>query len=173
MLLISDIHGMFIITVVKLGLVCLFDVFCVWTLSFVLLSQYVPEKHLCQSAAPLWFSRNPVERQVLTQCVCVCQDEEKRDEATSMLKESARCGSVQSSYLLWEMNRGTSVRAALALVITLLLYLCRLCADRWFIFCPQTADPGRYLQCMRTLRDYAAKGCWEAQVTGEMTCIEN
>uniref|UniRef100_A0A8C2HWW8 Cyclin-F n=1 Tax=Cyprinus carpio TaxID=7962 RepID=A0A8C2HWW8_CYPCA len=48
-------------------------------------------------------------------------DEEKRDEATAMLKESARCGSVQSSYLLWEMNRGTS-----------------------------SADPGRYLQCMRT-----------------------
>uniref|UniRef100_A0A673N9Y1 Cyclin-F-like n=1 Tax=Sinocyclocheilus rhinocerous TaxID=307959 RepID=A0A673N9Y1_9TELE len=73
-------------------------------------------------------------------------DEEKRDEATAMLKESARCGNVQSSYLLWEMNRGTSVR---------------------------TADPGRYLQCMRTLRDYAAKGCWEAQVTGEnVMCIE-
>lgn len=26
------------------------------------------------------------------------------------------------------------------------------------------ADPGRYLQCVRTLRDYAGKGCWEAQV---------
>ncbi|XP_056117726.1 cyclin-F [Rhinichthys klamathensis goyatoka] len=68
-------------------------------------------------------------------------DEEKREEATSMLKESARCGSVQSSYLLWEMNRGTS-----------------------------TADPGRYLQCMRTLRDYAAKGCWEAQLAFAKSC---
>lgn len=28
----------------------------------------------------------------------------------------------------------------------------------------QIADPGRYLQCVRTLRDYAGKGCWEAQV---------
>lgn len=28
----------------------------------------------------------------------------------------------------------------------------------------QMADPGRYLQCIRTLRDYAGKGCWEAQV---------
>lgn len=28
----------------------------------------------------------------------------------------------------------------------------------------QMADPGRYLQCVRTLRDYAGKGCWEAQV---------
>uniref|UniRef100_A0A672NI93 Cyclin-F n=1 Tax=Sinocyclocheilus grahami TaxID=75366 RepID=A0A672NI93_SINGR len=68
-------------------------------------------------------------------------DEEKRDEATAMLKESARCGSVQSSYLLWEMNRGTS-------------------AD----------DPGRYLQCMRMLRDYAAKGCWEAQLAFAKSC---
>ncbi|RXN24178.1 cyclin-F [Labeo rohita] len=39
-------------------------------------------------------------------------DEEKRNEATAMLKESARCGSVQSSYLLWEMNRGTSLAFA-------------------------------------------------------------
>uniref|UniRef100_A0A8C2JB76 Cyclin-F n=1 Tax=Cyprinus carpio TaxID=7962 RepID=A0A8C2JB76_CYPCA len=70
-------------------------------------------------------------------------DDEKRDEARAMLKESARCGSVQSSYLLWEMNRGTSVR---------------------------TADPGRYLQSMRTLRDYAAKGCWEAQLAFAKSC---
>lgn len=28
----------------------------------------------------------------------------------------------------------------------------------------QRADPGRYLQSVRTLRDYANKGCWEAQV---------
>uniref|UniRef100_A0A8C2J9Q4 Cyclin-F n=1 Tax=Cyprinus carpio TaxID=7962 RepID=A0A8C2J9Q4_CYPCA len=68
-------------------------------------------------------------------------DDEKRDEARAMLKESARCGSVQSSYLLWEMNRGTS-----------------------------TADPGRYLQSMRTLRDYAAKGCWEAQLAFAKSC---
>ncbi|XP_059417694.1 cyclin-F [Carassius carassius] len=68
-------------------------------------------------------------------------DEEKRGEAAVMLKESARCGSVQSSYLLWEMNRGMS-----------------------------SADPGRYLQCMRTLRDYAAKGCWEAQLAFAKSC---
>ncbi|XP_067278900.1 cyclin-F isoform X2 [Pseudorasbora parva] len=68
-------------------------------------------------------------------------DEEKRGQATSMLEESARCGSLQSSYLLWEMNRGTS-----------------------------TADPGRYLQCMRTLKDYAAKGCWEAQLAFAKSC---
>ena len=28
----------------------------------------------------------------------------------------------------------------------------------------QMSDPGRFLQSVRTLRDYAAKGCWEAQV---------
>lgn len=34
-------------------------------------------------------------------------------------------------------------------------------------------DPGRYLQCMRTLRDYAAKGCWEAQVSRHnQHCLE-
>lgn len=32
------------------------------------------------------------------------------------------------------------------------------------IFDFQMMDPGRYLQCIRTLRDYAGKGCWEAQV---------
>ncbi len=40
------------------------------------------------------------------------------------------------------------------------------------IICLQTADPGRFLQSMRTLRDYAAKGCWEAQVCME-NCIQN
>lgn len=32
------------------------------------------------------------------------------------------------------------------------------------VFNFQMTDPGRYLQCIRTLRDYAGKGCWEAQV---------
>ncbi|XP_051573040.1 cyclin-F-like [Myxocyprinus asiaticus] len=68
-------------------------------------------------------------------------DEEKRVEAVALLKESADCGNVQSSYLLWELNRGTAM-----------------------------ADPGRYLQCVRTLRDYAAKGCWEAQLSFAKSC---
>lgn len=38
------------------------------------------------------------------------------------------------------------------------------------------ADPGRYLQCVRTLRDYSGKGCWEAQVCDlkgkKKTCID-
>ncbi|XP_026071385.1 cyclin-F-like [Carassius auratus] len=88
---------------------------------------------------------NPGRRGTLLYCLArvlqLFDDEEKRDQARAMLKESARCGSVQSSYLLWEMNRGTS-----------------------------TADPGRHLQCMRTLRDYAAKGCWEAQLAFAKSC---
>ncbi|XP_030646786.1 LOW QUALITY PROTEIN: cyclin-F [Chanos chanos] len=68
-------------------------------------------------------------------------DEEKHVEALAMLEESACSGSLQSSYLLWEHNR----RAAMA-------------------------DPGRYLQCVRTLRDYAAKGCWEAQLSLAKSC---
>ncbi len=51
-----------------------------------------------------------------TICDSVYQDEEKRDEATAMLKESASCGNMKSSYLLWEMNRGTSVRVSSGLV---------------------------------------------------------
>uniref|UniRef100_A0A673WDG6 Cyclin-F n=1 Tax=Salmo trutta TaxID=8032 RepID=A0A673WDG6_SALTR len=34
----------------------------------------------------------------------------------------------------------------------------------------QMADPGRYLQFIRTLRDYAAKGCWEAQLSLAKVC---
>ncbi|KAJ8398774.1 hypothetical protein AAFF_G00419710 [Aldrovandia affinis] len=68
-------------------------------------------------------------------------EEEKRSEALSMLEESSRHGCLQSSYLLWEHQRTAAV-----------------------------ADPGRYLQCLRTLRDYAAKGCWEAQMALAKLC---
>uniref|UniRef100_A0AAY4AV68 Cyclin-F n=1 Tax=Denticeps clupeoides TaxID=299321 RepID=A0AAY4AV68_9TELE len=68
-------------------------------------------------------------------------EEEKRAEAMEMLEASALSGSVQSSYLLWEHK----LRG--------------------------TADPGRYLQCIRTLRDYAAKGCWQAQLTLAKACV--
>ncbi|KAK2893827.1 cyclin-F [Channa argus] len=65
----------------------------------------------------------------------------KRSDAISMLEESSQAGCLQSSYLLWEHNR----KAAMA-------------------------DPGRYLQCVRTLRDYAGKGCWEAQLSLAKVC---
>ncbi|XP_060882424.1 cyclin-F isoform X1 [Labrus mixtus] len=69
------------------------------------------------------------------------EGDERRSDAISMLKESSQAGCLQSSYMLWEHNR----KAAMA-------------------------DPGRYLQCVRTLRDYAGKGCWEAQVSLAKVC---
>ncbi|XP_056608079.1 cyclin-F [Triplophysa dalaica] len=88
---------------------------------------------------------NPGQKGMLLHCLArvlqLFDDEEKRAEAGAMLEESARCGNVHSSYLLWELNREAS-----------------------------TADPGRYLQCVRKLRDYAAKGCWQAQLSFAKSC---
>ncbi|KAM9844127.1 cyclin-F [Aulostomus maculatus] len=69
------------------------------------------------------------------------EEDGKHSDAISMLEESSRAGCLQSSFLLWEHNR----RAAMS-------------------------DPGRYLQCIRTLRDYAGKGCWEAQLSLAKVC---
>ncbi|XP_045066857.1 cyclin-F-like [Coregonus clupeaformis] len=68
-------------------------------------------------------------------------EDDKRSEALTLLEESSQSGCLQSSYLLWEHNRKTAM-----------------------------ADPGRYLQFIRTLRDYAAKGCWEAQLSLAKVC---
>uniref|UniRef100_A0A8C7NKE6 Cyclin-F n=1 Tax=Oncorhynchus mykiss TaxID=8022 RepID=A0A8C7NKE6_ONCMY len=68
-------------------------------------------------------------------------EEDKRAEALTLLEESSQSGCLQSAYLLWEHNRKTAM-----------------------------ADPGRYLQFIRTLRDYAAKGCWEAQLSLAKVC---
>ncbi|XP_068435683.1 cyclin-F [Clinocottus analis] len=69
------------------------------------------------------------------------EGDERRSDAISMLEESSQAGCLQSSYMLWEHNR----KAAMA-------------------------DPGRYLQYIRTLRDYAGKGCWEAQLSLAKVC---
>ncbi|XP_061556448.1 cyclin-F isoform X1 [Phycodurus eques] len=69
------------------------------------------------------------------------EEDDKHAEAISMLEESSHSGCLQSSYLIWEHNR----KAAMS-------------------------DPGRYLQCVRTLRDYAARGCWEAQLSLAKVC---
>ncbi|XP_053133126.1 cyclin-F isoform X2 [Hemicordylus capensis] len=69
------------------------------------------------------------------------EDEEKRKEALEMFENSSKQGCLHSSYLLWENNR----RAAMS-------------------------DPGRYLQSLRKLRDYAAKGSWEAQIALAKAC---
>ncbi|XP_066545340.1 cyclin-F [Amia ocellicauda] len=88
---------------------------------------------------------HPEKRGSLLHCLArvlqLFDDEEKHREALLMLEESSRHGCLQSSYLLWEVKRMAA-----------------------------TADPGRYLQCLRTLRDYAAKGCWEAQLALAKAC---
>ncbi|XP_067089428.1 cyclin-F [Osmerus mordax] len=66
---------------------------------------------------------------------------DRQAEALPMLEESSQAGCLQSSYMLWEHNRKSA-----------------------------SSDPGRYLQCVRTLRDYAAKGCWEAQLSLAKVC---
>ncbi|XP_043955916.1 cyclin-F isoform X2 [Gambusia affinis] len=77
----------------------------------------------------------------LARVLLLFEEEEKRSDAVAMLEESSRAGCLQSSYLLWEHSR----KAAMS-------------------------DPGRYLQCVRTLRDYASKGCWEAQLSLAKVC---
>ncbi|XP_058142593.1 cyclin-F [Dasypus novemcinctus] len=69
------------------------------------------------------------------------EDEEKQQQALALLEESARQGCLSSSYLLWESSRR---------------------AD--------TSDPGRCLHSFRKLREYAAKGCWEAQLSLAKAC---
>ncbi|XP_072839128.2 cyclin-F [Pogona vitticeps] len=69
------------------------------------------------------------------------EEEEKRKEAFEMFEDSSKHGCLHSSYLLWENNR----KAAMS-------------------------DPGRYLQSLRKLRDYAAKGSWEAQIALAKAC---
>ncbi|XP_041851710.1 cyclin-F [Melanotaenia boesemani] len=77
----------------------------------------------------------------LARVLLLFDEDERRSDAITMLKDSSRAGCLQSSYLLWQHSR----KAAMA-------------------------DPGRYLQCVRTLRDYASKGCWEAQLSLAKVC---
>ncbi|KAK1799185.1 hypothetical protein P4O66_007435 [Electrophorus voltai] len=110
---------------------------------------------------------NMVLRGTLLHCLArvlqLFDDEVKQATALELLEESACCGSVQSSYLLWEQNRSAAVSAS-----SESQGLCRLHRRAPLIdgLLPlQLVDPGRYLQCVRTLRDYATKGCWEAQLS--------
>uniref|UniRef100_A0A8C6YSD2 Cyclin-F n=1 Tax=Nothoprocta perdicaria TaxID=30464 RepID=A0A8C6YSD2_NOTPE len=66
----------------------------------------------------------------------------KRKESLEMFEESSKQGCLNSSYLLWESNKKAAV----------------------------SKYPGRYLQSLRKLRDYAAKGCWEAQIALAKAC---
>ncbi|XP_051037200.1 cyclin-F [Phodopus roborovskii] len=69
------------------------------------------------------------------------EDEEKRQQARALFEESAHQGCLASSYLLWESDRKMDM-----------------------------SDPGRCLHNFRKLRDYAAKGCWEAQLALAKAC---
>ena len=56
-------------------------------------------------------------------------------------------------------------RCSLRLCVCLCVRLCvSVCLCVRPVFLSQMSGPGRFLQSVRTLRDYAAKGCWEAQV---------
>ncbi|NXA37481.1 CCNF protein, partial [Eudromia elegans] len=77
----------------------------------------------------------------LAKVLSLFEDEEKRKESLEMFEESSKQGCLNSSYLLWESNK----KAAMS-------------------------DPGRYLQSLRKLKDYAAKGCWEAQIALAKAC---
>ncbi|XP_004586735.2 cyclin-F [Ochotona princeps] len=69
------------------------------------------------------------------------EDEEKKKQARALFEESAHQGCLASSYLLWESDRIVDM-----------------------------SDPGRCLHSFRKLRDYAAKGCWEAQLALAKAC---
>ncbi|XP_051878514.1 cyclin-F isoform X2 [Pristis pectinata] len=77
----------------------------------------------------------------LAKVLSLFEDEEKQKQAISMFEESSCHGCLPSSYHLWERNHKEAV-----------------------------ADPGRFLQSLRKLRDYATKGCWEAQLTLAKAC---
>ncbi|XP_026559967.1 cyclin-F [Pseudonaja textilis] len=77
----------------------------------------------------------------LAKVLSLFEDEEKRKEALEMFDDSSKQGCLHSSYLLWENNKKNAM-----------------------------SDPGRYLQSLRQLRDYAAKGSWEAQITLAKAC---
>ncbi|XP_045726438.2 cyclin-F isoform X1 [Mirounga angustirostris] len=69
------------------------------------------------------------------------EDEERKEQARDLFEESAHQGCLASSYLLWERDRRTDM-----------------------------SDPGRCLHSFRKLRDFAAKGCWEAQLSLAKAC---
>ncbi|XP_065588643.1 cyclin-F [Cyrtonyx montezumae] len=77
----------------------------------------------------------------LAKVLSLIENEEKIKESIEIFEESSKQGCLESSYLLWEKNRRFAM-----------------------------LDPGRYLQSLRKLRDYAKKGCWEAQITLAKAC---
>ncbi|XP_063286654.1 cyclin-F isoform X2 [Pelobates fuscus] len=77
----------------------------------------------------------------LAKVLSLFEDDDRKNGALKMLEVSASLGCLNSSYLLWETNQKNAL-----------------------------SDPGRYLQSMRQLRDYAARGCWDAQISLAKSC---
>ncbi|XP_018089531.1 cyclin-F isoform X1 [Xenopus laevis] len=77
----------------------------------------------------------------LAKVLSLFEDDDKKREALGMLESSASNGCLHSAYLLWETKQKTAL-----------------------------SDPGRYLQSFRQLRDYAARGCWDAQISLAKAC---
>ncbi|XP_068100524.1 cyclin-F [Hyperolius riggenbachi] len=77
----------------------------------------------------------------LAKVLSLFEDEERKKEAVKMLEASAAQGCLHSSYLLWESTHKSAI-----------------------------SDPGRYLQSLRKLRDYAVRGCWDAHISLAKIC---
>ncbi|XP_028669677.1 cyclin-F [Erpetoichthys calabaricus] len=89
-----------------------------------------------------WPSMKGTLLHCLARVLLLFDDEDKHNKALAMLEESSKHGCLQSSFLLWDST-------------------CKIAIS----------DPGRYLQSLRTLRDYATKGCWEAQLALARACV--
>ncbi|XP_075422522.1 cyclin-F isoform X3 [Ascaphus truei] len=77
----------------------------------------------------------------LAKVLSLFEDEDRKREALGMFETSASQGCLHSSYLIWEFSQQTAL-----------------------------SDPGRYLQSLRQLRDYAARGSWDAQISLAKAC---
>ncbi|XP_009007181.3 cyclin-F isoform X3 [Callithrix jacchus] len=90
---------------------------------------------------PPWSTHKASILHCLGRVLSLFEDEEKQQQARDLFEEAARQGCLSSAYLLWESDRRTDM-----------------------------SDPGRSLHSFRKLRDYAAKGCWEAQLSLAKAC---
>ncbi|KAM9305857.1 cyclin-F [Gastrophryne carolinensis] len=77
----------------------------------------------------------------LAKVLSLFEDEDRKKEALGLLEASAAQGCLHSSYLLWESRHKNAL-----------------------------SDPGRYLQSLRQLKDFAVRGCWDAQIALAKSC---
>ncbi|KAM4632252.1 cyclin-F isoform 2-T2 [Discoglossus pictus] len=77
----------------------------------------------------------------LAKVLSLFEDEDRKKEALGLFEVSASQGCLHSSYHLWESNHNAAL-----------------------------SDPGRHLQSLRQLRDYAVRGSWDAQISLAKSC---